>query len=84
MVVADISGNEPAPSAPLLVTAQPLPPQSFCVLPSLDLPPPIISQVQAVFLAAYTIVIRWDTDEPSASQIEYGASVFYGQTVSLL
>jgi Purple acid Phosphatase, N-terminal domain len=37
-----------------------------------------------VFLAADTVIIRWDTDEPSDSQIEYGVSASYGQTASLL
>jgi hypothetical protein len=84
VVAADLSDNESAPSAPPLITAQAPLPRNLGVLPDPDLTPPIISQVQAVFLAADTAIIRWDTDEPSDSQIEYGASASYGQTVSLL
>jgi|SoiMetStandDraft_2_1073263.scaffolds.fasta_scaffold27086_1 pectate lyase-like protein/purple acid phosphatase-like protein len=72
IVAANISANEPVPSAP----------QSLRALPSPDLTS--ISQVQAVFLTVDTAVIRWDTDAPSDSQIEYGTSASYGQTASLL
>jgi pectate lyase-like protein len=84
VVATDLSNNELAPSAPPHITAQAPTPPNLGILPDPDLTSPVISQVQAVFLAADTAVIRWDTDEPSDSQIEYGASVSYGQTVSLL
>ena len=71
VVVADSSGNEPGPAS-----------QSLRVLPSPDLT--TFSQIHAVFLTADSAIIRWDTDAPSDSQIEYGTSASYGQTASLL
>ena len=71
VVVADSSGNEPGPA-----------PQSLRALPSPDLT--TFSQIHAVFLTADSAIIRWDTDAPSDSQIEYGTSASYGQTASLL
>ena len=84
MVAANFSDTEPAPSVPPHLTAQAPPLRNFDVQPGPDLAPPIISQVQAAYLTADTAIIRWDTDKPSDSQIEYGVSASYGQTASLL
>jgi hypothetical protein len=84
IVAANLSDNEPAPSASPHITAQVPPPRTLGVQTGPDLAPPIISQVQAAFLTADTVIIRWDTDKPYDSQIECGASASYGQTASLL
>ena len=84
MVAAHLNDNEPAPSAPPHITAQVPPQRNLGIQPGPGFAPPIISQVQVAFLTADTAIIRWDTDEPSDSQIEYGASASYGQTASLL
>jgi hypothetical protein len=84
MGATHLSDNELVPSAPPHITTQVPPPRTLSEQPGPALPPPIISQVQAAFLTADTAIIRWDTDAPADSQIEYGASASYGQTASLI
>ena len=58
VVATDLSDHEPAPSAPPHITAQVPTPQNLRILPDPDLTPPVISQVQVIFVDADTAVIH--------------------------
>jgi beta-lactamase superfamily II metal-dependent hydrolase len=45
-----------------------------------DTTPPVISQVTASSITAFSCVITWTTDEPATSQVEYGTATDYSST----
>jgi len=44
-------------------------------------PPQITSDPQAVNITAHSVTIRWNTDEPADSKIDYGTTASYGKTL---
>jgi len=46
-----------------------------------DTTPPLISGITATSTSETSATVIWTTDELSASQVEYGTSVSYGQTI---
>ncbi len=69
------SGVGPAESL-RSVSATPPPPLA-------DTTPPIISAVAVGNVTQTAAAITWTTDEPASSQVEYGATIAYGQTTVL-
>jgi RHS repeat-associated protein len=53
---------------------------SFTTATQGDTTPPVISDVVAVGITATSATIRWDTNENSDSQVEYGITTAYGQS----
>jgi hypothetical protein len=51
--------------------------------PIVDTTPPAISQAVAASVTSADASIRWSTDEPSTSQIEYGPTSAYGSSTTL-
>jgi hypothetical protein len=49
----------------------------------LDTTPPVISQVSTSWAPAGARLVKWTTDEPGDSQIEYGPTTAYGSTTTL-
>lgn len=47
-----------------------------------DTTPPVISNVQVINLAQNSARITWDTNEAASSQVNYGQTIAYGQSVS--
>jgi hypothetical protein len=45
---------------------------------TIDIMPPVISNIQVTNISRNSATITWTTDEPSTSQIEYGLSTTYG------
>lgn len=45
--------------------------------------PPVISEVRAENVTAYTADIKWTTDLPSSSQVEYGPTDSYGSATAI-
>jgi Concanavalin A-like lectin/glucanases superfamily/Purple acid Phosphatase, N-terminal domain len=54
---------------------------SAVISPS-DTKPPSISDVAATDVGNSAVTIRWSTDEPASSQLEYGLSASYGFTTT--
>ena len=48
----------------------------------LDATPPLISQVNVAKKTDLAATIRWTTDDPATSQVEYGTTRDYGHTIS--
>jgi hypothetical protein len=48
-----------------------------------DVAPPVISAVTATAITTSGAAIRWTTNEPSDSQVEYGATTAYGTLTTL-
>jgi len=49
----------------------------------LDTTPPVISQVSISRALIGSTLVKWTTNEPADSQIEYGTTVAYGSTTTL-
>ncbi|HJX03805.1 MAG TPA: redoxin domain-containing protein, partial [Dehalococcoidia bacterium] len=56
---------------------------SFNTLPAPDVTPPLISQVEVWGISDIEARISWQTDEKTASVIEYGLSSRYGKSITL-
>ncbi|MDI6841127.1 MAG: FG-GAP-like repeat-containing protein, partial [bacterium] len=50
--------------------------------PQIDTVPPVISNIQAIDIGEHEATITWYTDEPSHSEVEYGETSEYGNTIS--
>jgi hypothetical protein len=55
----------------------------FNVATSLDATPPVVSLVWSLGAPAGIEQVKWTTDEPATSQIEYGRTTAYGSTTAL-
>ncbi len=49
---------------------------------TLDITPPVISNIAVSDITETSARITWDTDEPATSQVEYGTSAAYGSSVN--
>jgi hypothetical protein len=49
----------------------------------LDITPPTISNVRTSGIKTNEVTIRWSTDEPADSRVEYGLTTDYGSSTSL-
>jgi hypothetical protein len=58
-------------------------PEVSTTVVAIDSMPPIISNVTATPITQSALSINWTTNEPSDTQVEYGATLAYGNTVSL-
>lgn len=47
-----------------------------------DITPPVLSSVGATDIAAESAIVTWTTDEAATSQVEYGTTDSYGESVS--
>jgi hypothetical protein len=56
---------------------------TLATVPVLDTTPPTISQVSAVKAPGGSELVRWTTNEPGDSQVEYGTTIAYGSTTTL-
>jgi hypothetical protein len=54
---------------------------SFAAVP--DLTPPVISLVSSSTLPGGDKLVKWATDEPADTQLEYGRTISYGSTMTL-
>lgn len=52
-------------------------------IPAADNAAPVISAVQATNIGLSSVTIRWTTNEPSTSQVDYGLTTSYGSSTPL-
>ena len=71
VISTDAANNPPAASAV----------KSFTTVPAADVTPPqIVGPVQVVNVTNQTATIRWATNEPADTYVEYGVTKSYGRT----
>ncbi len=65
---------------PVTVTAGAVTTQDFTLVG--ETTPPVITNVRATNVQATNVLIQWDTDEGSTSQVDYGLTTSYGTTTT--
>ena len=78
-VRAEAPGYDPA-EAPVTITAGVVSDLNFTL--QLETVPPVISNVRAENIQATNVQVKWDTDEPATSQVDYGLTPAYGTTTT--
>jgi hypothetical protein len=57
--------------------------RTFATASSIDITPPVISNVSSSNITSTSAVVTWTTNEPASSQVEYGLTTDYGSSTNL-